>query len=115
MTVSSQLSRVGYIMLVKGMLVREGREQCSSPGGGAQTSAEVGPDSPPTIASPDCWARRRPGRRRGRSILLTDDTATGLLSQDGETMQVHQIGSRYARHTPPISHLWEMYPPDCKV
>ena len=67
MRVSSQVFReVSNISLE-----REGREQCSSPG--AQNSAELQSWEPPTIASPDCWARRRPGRRRrGRSILLTD-------------------------------------------
>ena len=54
-------------------LMRKGREQCSSSGVGAQNSAEVGSGKPLTIASPDCWAKRRPGRRRrGRSILLSN-------------------------------------------
>ena len=49
---------------------------------GAQNSAEVKPwKSPPTRASPDCWAWRTPGRRR-RSILYNDHKWTGLLSQD---------------------------------
>ena len=66
---SSQLSRVRPNI----SLVREGREQFREPGAGAQNSAEVAAFRPPTIASPDCWAWRRPGRRRRRSILLTDN------------------------------------------
>ena len=75
---SSQLSRVWPCL----PLGRLGREQCTSPGAWAQNSAEVEARRPPTIASPDCWARRRPGRRRRRSILLNDKRWTGLLSQD---------------------------------
>ena len=51
-------------------LVREGREQCSLPGVGAQNSGDLKSGKPSTIASPDCWDKRLARRRRGRKLFL---------------------------------------------